>query len=109
MAALLNSERAPGVSAAMSRRVAAALDAGERPALKNKNLRLGSIVLQRADGRDAPALREVEIQMGSRNLDTAGVFDTFQASTTFRGATLMRWTPRDKSASSLGASAGRIA
>ena len=85
MAAVVNNERAPGVPAAMSRRIAAALDAGEGPALQNRNLRLGSIVLQRADGRDAPALREVEIQMGRRNLDTAGVFDTFQASTSFRG------------------------
>ena len=81
MAALLVDERAPGLAVAMRRRIAAALDAGERPALRGKNLRLGSIVLQRADGRDAPALREVEIHMARRNLDTAGVFDTFQAST----------------------------
>ena len=54
-------EQAPGVSAAMRRRIAAALDAGERPALRGRNLRLGSIVLQRTDGQDKPALREVEI------------------------------------------------
>ena len=69
----------------MSRRIAAALDAGERPALVGRNLRLGSVVLQRADGRDAPALREVELQMGRRNLDTAGAFDTFQPGTSRRG------------------------
>ena len=85
MAAVVNDERAPGVSAALRRRIAAALDAGERPTLQRKNLRLGSIVLQRTDGRDAPALREVEIQMARRNLDAAGVFGTFQASTTTRG------------------------
>ena len=85
MAALLVDERASGVSAAMRSRIAAALDAGERPAPRGKNLRLGSITLQRTDGRDAPALREVEIQMARRNLDTAGAFDTFQASTTTRG------------------------
>ena len=45
MAALLLDERAQGVSAAMRCRIAAALDAGERPSLKGKNLRLGSIVL----------------------------------------------------------------
>ena len=69
----------------MRRRIAAALDAGELPTLRGKNLRLGSIVLQRADGRDAPALREVEMQMQRRDVPTRGVFDTFQASTSFRG------------------------
>ncbi len=49
-------ERAPGVSAVLRKRISAALQAGERPSLKKKNLRLGSVVLQRADGRDAPAL-----------------------------------------------------
>ena len=81
---MLADERAPGVSAAMRRRIVAALEAGERPALVGKNLRLGSIVLQRADGRDAPALREVELQMGRRHLETAGAFDTFQPATTQR-------------------------
>ncbi len=66
MAAPLMDERAPGVAAAMRRRIAAALDAGERPTLRGKNLRFGSVVLQRADGRDAPALREVEMQMARR-------------------------------------------
>ena len=56
MAAPFVDERASGVAPAMRRRIAAALDAGERPALRGKNLRLGSIVLQRADVRDAPAL-----------------------------------------------------
>ena len=74
-------ERAPGVSPAMRRRIASALDAGERPSLRGRNLRLGSIVLQFADGRDAPALRELELQMGRRNLDTAGAFDTFLPAT----------------------------
>ena len=85
MAAPLMDERAPGVAAAMRRRIAAALDAGERPTLRGKNLRLGSVVLQRADGRDAPALREVEMQMARRNMPTAGAFDTFQAGTSHRG------------------------
>ena len=60
--------RAPGVSVALRNRIAAALNAGERPALVGQNLRLGSIVLQRSDGRDAPAMREVEIQMQRRNI-----------------------------------------
>ncbi len=106
MAAVVNDERAPGVSAALRRRIAAALDAGERPTLQRKNLRLGSIVLQRTDGRDAPALREVANQMARRNLDTAGAFDTFRA---FAAATPMRWILREWSTSSLGASAERTA
>ena len=80
MAASFVDERAPGVAPAMRRRIAAALDASERPALRGNNLRLGSIVLQRTDGRDAPALREVELQMTRRNIDTAGAFNTFQPS-----------------------------
>ena len=78
-------ERAPGVSAAMRRRIAAALEAGERPTLRGNNLRLGSVFLQRADGRDAPALREVEIQMTRRALPIAGAFDTFKPGTSRRG------------------------
>ena len=78
-------ERAPGVSAAMRRRIAAALDAGERPTLRGNNLRLGSVFLQRADGRDAPALREVELQMTRRALPVAGAFDTFRPGTHRRG------------------------
>ena len=70
---MVSDERAPGVSAALRKRIGAALEAGERPWLQRNNLRLGSIVLQRADGRDAPALREVAIQMSSRGLDVAGV------------------------------------
>ena len=85
MAAPFVDERAPGVAPAMRRRIGAALDAGERPALRGNNLRLGSIVLQRTDGRDAPALREVELQMERRNIDTTRAFDTFLASTTRRG------------------------
>ena len=85
VAAVVNDERAPGVSAALRRRIAAALDAGERPTLKKKNLRLGPIVLQRTNGRDAPALREVAIQMARRNMDVAGAFDTFRPSTSIRG------------------------
>ena len=83
--ASLRDERAPGVAPAMRRRIGAALDAGERPTLRGNNLRLGSIVLQRTDGRDAPALREVELQMERRNIDTTRAFDTFLASTTRRG------------------------
>ncbi len=85
VAAVVNDERAPSVSAALRRRIAAALAAGERPTLQRNNLRLGSIVLQRNDGRDRPALREVEIQMARRNLNAAGAFDTFRPSTFMRG------------------------
>ena len=74
-------ERAPNVFVAMRRRITAALEAGERPSLRGNNLRLGSVILQRADGRDAPALREVELQMGRRHLETAGAFDVFQPAT----------------------------
>ncbi len=84
MAAVVD-ERASGVSAALRRRIAAALDAGERPTLQRTNLRLGSIVLQSTDGRDRPALREVELQMARRSLNTAGAFDTFWPSTYMRG------------------------
>ena len=70
-------ERAPGVSPALRKRIASALQNGSRPALNNNNLRLGTIVLQRADGRDTPAMREVALQMARRGLDTAGAFDTF--------------------------------
>ena len=78
-------ERAPGVSSALRKRIAAALEAGERPSLQKKNLRLGSVVLQRSDGRDAPALQEVAIQMARRGLDTAGAFNTFLPSAYVRG------------------------
>ncbi len=85
----------------MRRRITAALEAGERPSLRGRNLRLGSIVLQFADGRDAPAFREEELQIGRRNLDTAGAFDTFQPATTRRGraATPTPSTRRDWRAS----------
>ena len=85
MAASFVDQRAPGVSQAMRNRIGAALAAGELPTLQGKNLRLGSITLQRADGRDAPALREVEIQMGRRNIPIANAFDTFEPSTVVRG------------------------
>ena len=65
-------------SQALNRRIFAALDAGERPTLRGNNLRLGSIVLQNRDGTDRPALREAETQMRARELDTAGVFDSFR-------------------------------
>ena len=63
-------ERATGVSNALRKRIASALQNGERPALRNNNLRLGTIVLQRADGKDTPALREVVLQMNRRGLNT---------------------------------------
>ena len=84
MAAVVD-ERAPGVSAALRRRIATALDSGELPTLQRNNLRLGSVLLQRADGRDRPPLKEVEIQMARRSLNTAGAFDTFRPSTFMRG------------------------
>ena len=53
--------------------------------MRGNNLRLGSIFLQRVDGRDAPALREVELQMARRDLPVAGAFDTFRPGTSRRG------------------------
>ena len=63
MAAQMNDERDPGVGAVLRRRIASALDAGERPTLQGNNLRLGSVVLQSANGEDRPALRETEISV----------------------------------------------
>ena len=75
------------VSDAMRSRITAALDAGERPALRGNNLRLGSVVLQRTDGRDAPAMAEAVSQMRQRNIDMTGAFDTFaDAAPTRRGS-----------------------
>ena len=85
MAAVMDTPNV-GVSAVLRKRIAAALDAGELPALKKRNLRLGSVVLQRADGRDTPALQEVASQMASRGLSVAGVFDTFVPNTYVRGS-----------------------
>ena len=56
------------VSAPMRRRINAALAAGEMPRMRGSNLRLGTVVLQRADGRDAPAMAEVERQMTARGI-----------------------------------------
>ena len=69
----------------MRRRIAAALDVGERPALRGNVLKLGSIKLQRADGRDAPALAEVERQMAALEMPVHGAFDSFQPSVVRRG------------------------
>ena len=63
MAQLGNDERAPGVSSALRNRIGSLLDAGERPALRGTNLRIGNVVLGRSDGRDAPAMAEVRLQM----------------------------------------------
>ena len=73
-----NASRSGATSQALNRRIFAALDAGERPTLRGNNLRLGSIVLQNRDGTDRPALREAETQMRARELDMAGVFDSFR-------------------------------
>ena len=81
----LQDERAAGVSGALRRRVAAALEQGERPTLQGNNLRLGSIVLQSANGQDRPALREAEIQMQRRNIDTSGMFDVYDSAPVRRG------------------------
>ena len=78
-------ERAAGVSPALRRRIAASLDAGDQPSLQGNNLRLGSVVLQRADGTDRPAMQEVEIQMRRRGLDTSRIFDTFGSAPVRRG------------------------
>ncbi len=103
-------ERVVGVAPAMRRQIAAALDVGDRPALVNRNLRLGSIVLQRADGRDAPALREVELQMLRRNVPTAGAFDTFSDGHLHSAAIIsMLLTQRANNASSRAACTARIA
>ncbi len=56
------------------------------PLAPKNNLRLGSVVLQRADGRDAPALREVALQMARRGLNVAGAFDTFVPNAYVRGS-----------------------
>ena len=77
MAELGNDERAPGVSAAMRRRIGNALDAGEMPSLRGANLRLGGIVLQRTNGQNAPAMAEVVLQMRRRNIPTEGAFATY--------------------------------
>ena len=79
-------EKAAGVSAALSRRIANALNNGERPALQNKNLRLGNIVLQRADGKDTPAMREVIMQLNRLSLNTVGIGDTFAPGIVTRGS-----------------------
>lgn len=83
--ALQLDEQAPGVSATLRRRIASALDAGERPTLQGNNLKLGSIVLQSANGTDRPALREAEIQMRRRNIDARGAFDIFNSAPVRRG------------------------
>ena len=77
MAQLGNDERAPNVSASMRRRIGALLDNGNVPTLRGNLLRLGDVVLSRADGRDTPRAREVEIQMRRRNMPMAGVFSTY--------------------------------
>ena len=69
----------------MRRRITAALDSGERPTLRGNILKLGNVVLQRADGRDAPALAEVQQQMAARDLPTGAAFDSFQPSAVRRG------------------------
>ena len=66
-----------GVSAAMRKRIAATLDAGEVPSLKKRRMHLGAILLQLANGKDKPALEEVRLQMASRGLNVRGVFDAF--------------------------------
>ena len=78
-------ERDPDVSDTLRRRIAAALEAGDRPTLQGNNLKLGSIVLQSANGADRPALRETEIQMRRRNLDTTGAFDIYNSAPVRRG------------------------
>ena len=68
---------APSVSDPMRRRIGALLDAGTLPTMRGNNLRLGDVVLQRTDGRDAPAMAEVETQMRARNIPLEGAFNTF--------------------------------
>ena len=65
------------VSDPMRRRITAALAAGEMPRMRGSNLRLGTVVLQRADGRDAPAMAEVERQMTARGTPLQGAFTIF--------------------------------
>ena len=77
MAQLGVDERAPGVSNAMRQRIGNLLDAGDRPTLRGNLLRIGNVVLGRADGRDAPAAAEVTLQMQRRGLDTVGAFTTY--------------------------------
>ena len=61
----------------MRRRIGALLDAGTMPTMRGNNLRLGDVVLQRTDGRDAPAMAEVERQMRARNIPLEGAFNSF--------------------------------
>ena len=65
MAAIMDTPSV-GVSNAMRKRIAAALDAGEVPSLKKRRMHLGAIPLQLANGKDKPALEEVRLQMASR-------------------------------------------
>jgi len=65
------------VSDPMRRRIGAALDAGEMPQMRGNLLRLGTVGLQRADGRGAPAMAEAERQMLSRNIPLEGAFNSF--------------------------------
>ena len=81
--ALQMDEQDPDVSATLRRRIASALDAGERPTLQGNNLKLGSVVLQSANGADRPALREAAIQMRRRNIDAA--FDIYNSAPVRRG------------------------
>ena len=83
--ALQADEQAPGASATLRRRIATALDAGERPSLQGTNLKLGTVVLQSANGTYRPALAETQIQMRRRNLDTRGAFDVFNSAPVRRG------------------------
>ena len=82
MAAVMDT---PNVSAAMRKRIAAALDAGEVPSLKKRRMHLGAIPLQLANGKDKPALEEVRLQMASRGLNVRGVFDAFVPDLCTRG------------------------
>ena len=77
MANVLRDAPVPNVSDAMRRRVSALLDAGELPQMRGQNLRLGNVVLQRTDGRDAPVLAEVEAQMRRRNMPTENVLNSY--------------------------------
>ena len=82
MAAIMDTAN---VSAAMRKRIAAALDAGEVPSLKKRRMHLGAIPLQLANGKDKPALEEVRLQMASRGLNVRGVFDAFVPNLYTRG------------------------
>ena len=53
---------APGVSAALARRIASHLASGQQPSISGRRVVLRDVVLVRANGSEAPAAEEVRRQ-----------------------------------------------